>query len=232
MEKKEIIDKVIEILSKHEEHTSEEGIYWEYEWVGGKQIPDDMGGYKQVGGERVSAEEAFYKEMTDFISQELDKAREEGRREGGKGMLEGFLKHLENRVETEHSIRGKIELSKDLFALYDLWDLVEDVSDDGDGDLELTSSGEKVIRLTVFLLEEKEREVINKLKKEMGVYIKASSKYGYDMLVPNYAVENFIYQELNRAREEELLWVLKNGSGGGNWRRLVNSRLVKLEKKE
>jgi hypothetical protein len=79
MEKKEIMDKVIEILSKHGEHTSEGGIYWEYEWVGGKQIPDGIGGYKQIGGERVSAEEAFYKEMTDFISQELDKAREEER---------------------------------------------------------------------------------------------------------------------------------------------------------
>ena len=87
MEKEEIMDKVIEILSKHEEHTSEGGIYWEYEWVGGKQIPDGMGGYKQIGGERVSAEEAFYKEMTDFISQELDKAREEGREEGINAVL-------------------------------------------------------------------------------------------------------------------------------------------------
>ena len=79
MEKEEIMDKVIEILSKHEEHTSEGGIYWEYEWVGGKAIPDGMGGYEQIGGEKVSAEEAFYKEMADFISSELDKAREEGR---------------------------------------------------------------------------------------------------------------------------------------------------------
>ena len=78
MEKKEITRKLKEILSKHEEHTSEGGIYWEYEWVGGKAIPDGMGGYEQIGGEKVSAEEAFYKEMADFISSELDKAREEG----------------------------------------------------------------------------------------------------------------------------------------------------------
>ena len=94
MEKKEIMDKVIEILSKHEEHTSEGGIYWEYEWVGGKQIPDGIGGYKQIGGEMVSAEEAFYKEMTDFISQELDKAREEGNEE----LSEAMIKYLENMI--------------------------------------------------------------------------------------------------------------------------------------
>ena len=75
MEKKEITRKLKEILSKHEGNTSEGAIYWDSEWVGGKQIPDGIGGYKQIGGERVSAEEAFYKEMTDFISQELDKAK-------------------------------------------------------------------------------------------------------------------------------------------------------------
>ena len=49
-----------------------------------------------------------------------------------------------------------------------------------------------------------------RLKKEMGVYIKESSKYGYDMLVPNYVVENFIYQELAKARKEGEIEVLKD----------------------
>ena len=106
MEKKEIMDKVIEILSKHEEHTSEGGIYWEYEWVGGKQIPDGIGGYKQIGGERVSAEEAFYKEMTDFISQELDKAREEGRREGS----EITSRYISDFVKSESGKSGRKEI--------------------------------------------------------------------------------------------------------------------------
>lgn len=104
MEKEEIMDKVIEILSKHEEHTSEGGIYWEYEWVGGKQIPDGMGGYEQIGGKRVSAEEAFYKEMTDFISKELDKAREEGKKnlftKDESRVLRWALRNMEEGVNT------------------------------------------------------------------------------------------------------------------------------------
>ena len=79
MEKKEIRERVEEMLLKHEENTSEGGIYWDFEWVGGKRIPTGGGGYRQEGGEAVYADKAFYEEMTDFISQELDKAREEGR---------------------------------------------------------------------------------------------------------------------------------------------------------
>ena len=78
MEKKEIRERVEKILLKHEENTSEGSIYWDFEWVGGKQIPTGGGGYRQEGGEAVYADKAFYEEMTDFISEELDKAREEG----------------------------------------------------------------------------------------------------------------------------------------------------------
>ena len=84
MEKKEIIRKLKEILSKHEGNTSEGAIYWDFEWVGGKQIPTGGGGYRQEGGEAVYADKAFYKEMTDFISEELEKAREEGFEQGYK----------------------------------------------------------------------------------------------------------------------------------------------------
>jgi len=41
-----------------------------------------------------------------------------------------------------------------------------------------------------------------------------------------------IKQELDKARERELEWILKNCSGGGNWRRIVNQRLSKLKTKE
>ena len=81
MEKKEITRKLKEILSKHEGNTSEGAIYWESEWVGGKQIPTSGGGYRQEGGKLVCKDKEFYQEMADFISKELDKAREEGRRE-------------------------------------------------------------------------------------------------------------------------------------------------------
>ena len=81
MERKEIRERVEKILLKHEENTSEGSIYWDFEWVGGKRIPTGGGGYRQEGGEAVYADKAFYEEMTDFISQELDKAREEGREE-------------------------------------------------------------------------------------------------------------------------------------------------------
>ena len=77
MERKEIRERVEKILLKHEENTSEGSIYWDFEWVGGKRIPTGGGGYRQEGGEAVYADKAFYEEMTDFISQELDKAREE-----------------------------------------------------------------------------------------------------------------------------------------------------------
>ena len=36
-------------------------------------------------------------------------------------------------------------------------------------------------------------------------------------------------QELDKAREGEIEWILKNCSGGGNWRRIVNQRLSKLK---
>ena len=78
MEKKEIVKRVEEILLKHEGNTSEGSIYWDFEWVGGKQIPTGGGGYRQEGGECVYADKAFYEEMANFISQELDRAREEG----------------------------------------------------------------------------------------------------------------------------------------------------------
>ena len=79
MEKKEITRKLKEILSKHEGNTSEGAIYWDSEWVGGKQIPTGGGGYRQEGGKLVCKDKEFYQEMADFISQELDKAREEGK---------------------------------------------------------------------------------------------------------------------------------------------------------
>ena len=77
MEKKEITRKLKEILSKHEGNTSEGAIYWDSEWVGGKQIPTGGGGYRQEGGKLVCKDKEFYQEMADFISKELDKARED-----------------------------------------------------------------------------------------------------------------------------------------------------------
>ena len=43
---------------------------------------------------------------------------------------------------------------------------------------------------------------------------------------------DFISEEVDKARERELEWILKNCSGGGNWRRIVNQRLSKLKTKE
>lgn len=90
MERKEIRERVEKILLKHEENTSEGSIYWDFEWVGGKRIPTGGGGYRQEGGEAVYADKAFYEEMTDFISQELDKAREEGREEQAEKLRLAF----------------------------------------------------------------------------------------------------------------------------------------------
>lgn len=98
MEKKGIIRCVKEILLKHEGNTSEGAIYWDSEWVGGRQIPMGMGGWRQEGGKLVSADKAFYKEMADFISQELDKAREEGRREVYEAIV--FDKNIPHDVTT------------------------------------------------------------------------------------------------------------------------------------
>jgi hypothetical protein len=39
----------------------------------------------------------------------------------------------------------------------------------------------------------------------------------------------YIDEQLDKAREEELEWILKNCSGGGNWRRIVNQRVSKLK---
>lgn len=90
MEKKEIVKRVEEILLKHEGNTSEGSIYWDFEWVGGKQIPTGGGGYRQEGGECVYADKAFYEEMANFISQELDKAREEGKRDATEKLRLAF----------------------------------------------------------------------------------------------------------------------------------------------
>ncbi len=55
-------------------------------------------------------------------------------------------------------------------------------------------------------------------------------------MIPRYAkgyaklvLEDFISSEIDKARERELEWILKNCSGGGNWRRIVNQRLSKLK---
>ena len=106
MERKEIRERVEKILLKHEENTSEGSIYWDFEWVGGKQIPDGGGGYRQEGGEAVYADKAFYEEMTDFISQELDKAREEGRREGS----EITSRYISDFVKSESGKSGRKEI--------------------------------------------------------------------------------------------------------------------------
>jgi len=45
-------------------------------------------------------------------------------------------------------------------------------------------------------------------------------------------ISDFMIEELDKARERELEWILKNCSGGGNWRRIVNQRLSKLKTKE
>lgn len=107
MEKKEIIRKLKEILSKHEGNTSEGAIYWDFEWVGGKQIPTGGGGYRQEGGKLVYKDKEFYQEMADFILQELDKAREEGFKEGersGYYEISGYF----SQTEGEHILeRGK-----------------------------------------------------------------------------------------------------------------------------
>ena len=47
--------------------------------------------------------------------------------------------------------------------------------------------------------------------------------------LPHTELYDFIDQELDKAREGELEWILKNCSGGGNWRRIVNQRLSKLK---
>ena len=92
MEKKEITRKLKEILSKHEGNTSEGAIYWDSEWVGGKQIPTGGGGYRQEGGKLVCKDKEFYQEMADFISKELDKAREEGRMSAMNELKRAFSK--------------------------------------------------------------------------------------------------------------------------------------------
>ncbi len=101
MEKKEIIRKLKEILSKHEGNTSEGAIYWDFEWVGGKQIPTGGGGYRQEGGKLVYKDKEFYQEMADFISQELSKAREEGRRELVKEIREAIREDMSKDWDIE-----------------------------------------------------------------------------------------------------------------------------------
>ena len=57
------------------------------------------------------------------------------------------------------SINGKLIDEKDLceqLSAYGLWDLVEDISDDGDGEMQLTEDGEKVYMAV--------KDMINKLK--------------------------------------------------------------------
>jgi len=71
-------------------------------------------------------------------------------------------------------------------------------------------------------MEKKEFEL--KIKRE----IFATLRPGTDILYIEYVFE--LIEELeDKAREEELEWVLKNCSGGGNWRRKVNQRLSKLK---
>lgn len=116
MEKKEIIRKLKEILSKHEGNTSEGAIYWDFEWVGGKQIPTGGGGYRQEGGKLVYKDKEFYQEMADFILQELDKARKEGKLEVLEELLEPMWdtppewKFMRLKTKMAHMMRDLLKL--------------------------------------------------------------------------------------------------------------------------
>ena len=107
MERKEIIKRVKKILSKHEENTSEGAIYWNFEWVGGKEIPTGRGGYRLEGGECVYSDKAFYEEMADFISQELDKAKIEVLTEIFQTCCQEDSKTLELVEEKLAKLKGK-----------------------------------------------------------------------------------------------------------------------------
>ena len=53
-----------------------------------------------------------------------------------------------------------------------------------------------------------------RLKDGVKDYITQSSKYGYDISVPNYVVEGFIQQEIDRAREEGYTKGVQDGMKG------------------
>ena len=84
-------------------------------------------------------------------------------------------------------------------------------------------------------MEKKEiRKWRDRLVKMFGVYHSDGQEYVTCPLcgINLDELANHMIKELDKAREEELEWILKNCSGGGNWRRIVNQRLSKLKTKE
>lgn len=115
-----------------------------------------------------------------------------------------------------------MENIKEIFASFGLWSLVEDVSDDGDGigdDLQLTKEGLEAHRMIEELLEEREIENRMKIKgwktrweefKDKTIFdtrVDTDENYPeeYNVYLSEYdttAIEDFISQELDKAREE------------------------------
>jgi len=84
-------------------------------------------------------------------------------------------------------------------------------------------------------MEKKEiRKWRDRLVKMFGVYHSDGQEYVTCPLcgINLDELANYMIKELDKAREGELEWILKNCSGGGNWRRIVNQRLSKLKTKE
>ena len=115
-----------------------------------------------------------------------------------------------------------MENIKELFAEWGLWSLVEDISDDGDGtgdNLQLTKEGLEAHRMIEELLEERETENRMKIKgwktrweefKDKTIFdtrVDTDENYPeeYNVYLSEYdttAIEDFISQELDKAREE------------------------------
>lgn len=98
-------------------------------------------------------------------------------------LCEDNRKRMERLINKEMEERGFIRKIKDTpgewrekFAEWGLWSLVEDISDDGDGEgdnLQLTKEGKEASRMIEQLLDERERElledIVNKNTYEQGV---------------------------------------------------------------
>lgn len=127
-----------------------------------------------------------------------------------------------------------MENIKEIFASFGLWSLVEDVSDDGDGigdDLQLTKEGLEAHRMIEELLEEREIENRMKIKgwktrweefKDKTIFdtrVDTDENYPeeYNVYLSEYdttAIEGFISQELDKAREEGYQKGWEDGSKG------------------
>ena len=125
-------------------------------------------------------------------------------------LCEDNRRRMEKLINKEMDERGFVRKVKDTpeeykekFVEWGLWSLVEDISDDGDGEgdnLQLTKEGKEASRMIKQLLDERKREVLEEAKK---IIDEESIYSGGECGTPLELLEWFVDTGVDKLNKEE-----------------------------